>query len=100
MAPILPVRCGYAALRLLCPAPLPVFLSRRYSIIPCVYFSRCTHDAALDITRQVDHMVHSVGLRSKRHAFARTLSGGQKRKLSVAIAFVGGSKVGVLLYSS
>ena len=45
-------------------------------------------------------MVRSVGLRSKRHAFARTLSGGQKRKLSVAIAFVGGSKVGVLRYSS
>jgi hypothetical protein len=44
-------------------------------------------------------MVHSVGLRSKRHAFARTLSGGQKRKLSVAIAFVGGSKVGVTRYS-
>jgi energy-coupling factor transporter ATP-binding protein EcfA2 len=38
-------------------------------------------------------MIQAVGLTEKRFAQSRTLSGGQKRKLSVAIAFIGGSKV-------
>lgn len=40
--------------------------------------------------------VSEVGLMEKRHTPASALSGGQKRKLSVAIAFVGGSEVVVL----
>ena len=42
---------------------------------------------------EVETMIQAVGLTEKRKAQSRTLSGGQKRKLSVAIAFVGGSKV-------
>lgn len=38
-------------------------------------------------------MAREVGLETKRKAQARTLSGGQKRKLSVGIALIGGSKV-------
>ena len=34
-----------------------------------------------------------VGLTEKRHAQAGTLSGGQKRKLSISMALIGGSKV-------
>ncbi|KAI9984335.1 hypothetical protein PInf_005683 [Phytophthora infestans] len=41
----------------------------------------------------VDKMIESVGLTEIRHALAKTLSGGQKRKLSVALAFLGGSKL-------
>ena len=37
-----------------------------------------------------------VGLENKRHELACTLSGGMKRKLSVALAFVAGSKVVIL----
>ena len=37
-----------------------------------------------------------VGLLDKRHCLTKNLSGGMKRKLSVAIAFVGGSKTVVL----
>ena len=39
-------------------------------------------------------MLSAVGLQNKRHAQSKTLSGGMKRKLSMAIALVGGSKVG------
>ncbi|KAG7397743.1 hypothetical protein PHYBOEH_000282 [Phytophthora boehmeriae] len=41
----------------------------------------------------VDKMIDDVGLTEIRHALAKTLSGGQKRKLSVALAFLGGSKL-------
>ena len=37
--------------------------------------------------------VEELGLGQKRHSLAKTLSGGQKRKLSVGIALIGGSKV-------
>ena len=42
---------------------------------------------------QIDDMVDSLKLGEKRHKFAKTLSGGQKRRLSCGIAIVGGSKV-------
>jgi ATP-binding cassette, subfamily A (ABC1), member 3 len=45
---------------------------------------------------EVDKMVVSVGLVEKRHDKSKFLSGGQKRKLSVGIAFIGGSRVVVL----
>ena len=41
----------------------------------------------------VNSMIASVGLTEKRHTRSRMLSGGQKRKLSLAIAFLGDSKV-------
>lgn len=44
----------------------------------------------------VDAMIKSVGLTDKANALSSTLSGGMKRKLSVAIAFVGGSKTVIL----
>ncbi len=45
------------------------------------------------ILPQVDLMIKSVGLTEKRHILSKHLSGGQKRKLSVAIAFMGGSRI-------
>lgn len=42
---------------------------------------------------EVDDMLKSVMLENKRHDLAKTLSGGMKRKLSVGIALIGGSKV-------
>ena len=42
---------------------------------------------------EVEKMIQSVGLTEKRHIRSRLLSGGQKRKLSVGIAFIGGSRV-------
>jgi ABC-type uncharacterized transport system ATPase subunit len=38
-------------------------------------------------------MIAIIGLEAKTHRYAMTLSGGQKRKLSVGIALIAGSKV-------
>jgi len=46
--------------------------------------------------KQVDQAIVDVALSEKRHTVSRHLSGGMKRKLSVAIAFCGGSKVVLL----
>lgn len=37
--------------------------------------------------------IAAVGLTEKRRVFSKQLSGGQKRKLSVGIAFIGGSRI-------
>ena len=46
-----------------------------------------------DQKAEVEAIIQSVGLTEKRKAYSRTLSGGQKRKLSVGIAFIGGSRI-------
>lgn len=40
----------------------------------------------------IERLVRDCDLQSKMHDAARTLSGGQKRKLQLAIGLVGGSK--------
>ena len=42
-------------------------------------------------------MIQVLGLQQKRFAQSETLSGGQKRKLSVGIALIAGSKVFYLI---
>ena len=42
---------------------------------------------------EVESIVVDIGLNSKRFDRAANLSGGQKRKLGVGIALIGGSKV-------
>lgn len=46
-----------------------------------------------DIQNAVDKVIEDVDLAVKQHDYAKNLSGGQKRRLSVAIAFIGGSKL-------
>ena len=46
--------------------------------------------------KEIETMLIDVGLPHKRDDIARHLSGGMKRKLSVAVAFVGGSKCVIL----
>eukprot|EP01083_Nonionella_stella_P305332 1064750_1 len=45
------------------------------------------------IENEIDVLLHEVGLAEKKKSYASTLSGGQKRKLSLAIAFIGDPKV-------
>jgi ATP-binding cassette subfamily A (ABC1) protein 3 len=45
------------------------------------------------LDQQANKLLDDVGLADARLSLARTLSGGQKRKLSVAIAFIGDSKL-------
>uniref|UniRef100_A0A1I8GBS1 ABC transporter domain-containing protein n=1 Tax=Macrostomum lignano TaxID=282301 RepID=A0A1I8GBS1_9PLAT len=49
-----------------------------------------------EVAQQVDSFIADVGLQKKKYEISKNLSGGMKRKLSVAMAFVGGSKVVVL----
>ncbi|CAL8101606.1 unnamed protein product [Orchesella dallaii] len=44
------------------------------------------------VEKEFDEMLTDLGIPHKRNAYPNSLSGGMKRKLSVAIAFVGGSK--------
>ncbi|GAM22256.1 hypothetical protein SAMD00019534_054310 [Acytostelium subglobosum LB1] len=46
-----------------------------------------------DIDAHADKMAEEVGLADKKHSPAGTMSGGQKRKLCLAIAFIGRSEV-------
>ena len=45
------------------------------------------------VQEQVDNMIAEVGLEDKRDAQSKSLSGGMKRKLSIGIALIAGSKV-------
>ena len=45
-----------------------------------------------EVPQEVDKIIYDIGLSDKRNYLAKNLSGGQKRKLSVGIAFIGGSK--------
>jgi len=49
------------------------------------------------IQSEIDYYIKTLGIEEKRKSFASTLSGGQKRKLSVGIALIGDSKVRNLL---
>jgi ABC-type multidrug transport system ATPase subunit len=46
--------------------------------------------------KEIDNMLELINLSDKKHNLSKTLSGGMKRKLSVAIAFIGGSKIVIL----
>ena len=45
-----------------------------------------------DIPQEVEKVIDDIGLADKRNYFTKNLSGGQRRKLSIGIAFIGGSK--------
>ncbi|KAJ0055813.1 hypothetical protein NL108_012856, partial [Boleophthalmus pectinirostris] len=49
-----------------------------------------------EVKVEMEQMINDVGLPHKRKELAKNLSGGMQRKLSVAIAFVGGSKIVIL----
>ncbi|KAG8190583.1 hypothetical protein JTE90_014059 [Oedothorax gibbosus] len=49
-----------------------------------------------NLTEDINKMIQDLNLPLKRHSKVNVLSGGMKRKLSVAIAFVGGSRTVIL----
>ena len=68
-----------------------------------VMFKLLVQSLSLNITKVLTHwycmfrrMLDSTGLRPSIHVRASELSGGQRRRLSVALAFVGNSKVVIL----
>ncbi|XP_061682240.1 phospholipid-transporting ATPase ABCA1 isoform X2 [Syngnathoides biaculeatus] len=60
------------------------------------FYGRLKGMSEEEVKAELDSWLEDVGLLHKRHEPTINLSGGMKRKLSVAIAFVGGSKVVVL----
>jgi ATP-binding cassette subfamily A (ABC1) protein 3 len=60
------------------------------------FFCKLKGVPSKEIKSHVDEMIDALELPDKRHAQSKTLSGGMKRKLSCAIALVGGSKVVIL----
>ncbi|XP_062517639.1 phospholipid-transporting ATPase ABCA1-like, partial [Corticium candelabrum] len=49
-----------------------------------------------ELKKEIDKWLDDLNLTEKRNAMVSSLSGGMKRKLSVAMAYVGGSKVVIL----
>eukprot|EP00036_Acanthoecidae_sp_10tr_P009012 CAMPEP_0182928582 /NCGR_PEP_ID=MMETSP0105_2-20130417/15659_1 /TAXON_ID=81532 ORGANISM="Acanthoeca-like sp., Strain 10tr" /NCGR_SAMPLE_ID=MMETSP0105_2 /ASSEMBLY_ACC=CAM_ASM_000205 /LENGTH=1795 /DNA_ID=CAMNT_0025066587 /DNA_START=139 /DNA_END=5526 /DNA_ORIENTATION=- len=60
------------------------------------FFCRLKGVPASQVQDEVNSMLASLKLLDKRHAQSKTLSGGQKRRLSTGMAFVGGSEVVIL----
>ncbi|XP_031807821.1 ATP-binding cassette sub-family A member 2 isoform X3 [Sarcophilus harrisii] len=60
------------------------------------FYSQLKSMAKEEIQKEMDKMIEDLELSNKRHSLVQTLSGGMKRKLSVAIAFVGGSRAIIL----
>ncbi|KAI9988466.1 hypothetical protein PInf_021885 [Phytophthora infestans] len=56
-------------------------------------FGTMKHIHVSSLKEEVGRMIREVGLVEKRKVAARNLSGGQKRKLSVALSFMGDSKL-------
>ncbi|XP_057694706.1 phospholipid-transporting ATPase ABCA1-like isoform X3 [Corythoichthys intestinalis] len=60
------------------------------------FYARLRGISEKKVKAGINSWLKSVGLLHKRHEWTKFLSGGMKRKLSVAIAFIGGPKVVVL----
>ncbi|MED6265398.1 ATP-binding cassette sub- A member 1, partial [Characodon lateralis] len=60
------------------------------------FYARLKGCSRSEVKSEMDQMIKDVGLPHKRKDLAKNLSGGMQRKLSVAIAFVGDSKIVIL----
>ncbi|KAI4890960.1 hypothetical protein NFI96_031544, partial [Prochilodus magdalenae] len=60
------------------------------------FYARLKGRSSKEVKQEMDQMIKDVGLPHKRKELSKNLSGGMQRKLSVAIAFVGGSNVVIL----
>ncbi|KAL3870668.1 hypothetical protein ACJMK2_038713 [Sinanodonta woodiana] len=60
------------------------------------FYARLKGMKMADIQKESERMLRDLDLEEKRNSPTDTLSGGMKRKLSVAVAFVGGAKTVIL----
>lgn len=60
------------------------------------FFAKLKGCPRKDVSKEVNDMIEVLGLEQKRMALSSTLSGGQKRKLSVGIALIADSKTVIL----
>ena len=60
------------------------------------FYGRLRGRSPKKVAEEAEEMVKSLGLSEKRNAISSSLSGGMKRKLSVATAFVGRSNYAII----
>lgn len=56
------------------------------------FFANVKGFGGWEVWDRIDRMLTDIGLADKRHALSTSLSGGMKRKLSLAIALIGDPK--------
>ncbi|KAI9542852.1 Retinal-specific ATP-binding cassette transporter [Dissostichus eleginoides] len=61
-----------------------------------LFYSQLKGRSIAEAEQEVENMLQDLGLPHKRNELTQNLSGGMQRKLSVALAFVGGAKVVIL----
>ena len=64
-----------------------------FRLIAVVFLCQLKGHPVSHLNEEVDRMIRVLRLEDKRNVFSRKLSGGMKRKLSVGIALIAGSKV-------
>ncbi|KAL7979133.1 hypothetical protein Chor_015157 [Crotalus horridus] len=52
--------------------------------------------SGVNFGREITHILHILNLQEKRRTLSKALSGGMKRKLSIAIALIGDSQLGMV----
>ncbi|XP_065332368.1 ATP-binding cassette sub-family A member 7-like isoform X3 [Cloeon dipterum] len=60
------------------------------------FYARIKGKESAEVTAEAEKMIIDLGLPHKKHEMSKNLSGGMQRKLSIAVAFVGGSKTVIL----
>ncbi|KAL4225817.1 hypothetical protein ACF0H5_013807 [Mactra antiquata] len=60
------------------------------------FFAKLKGCPKKEVENEINKMIEVLGLQQKRDALSHTLSGGQKRKLSVGIALIADSKIVIL----
>ncbi|XP_061181930.1 phospholipid-transporting ATPase ABCA3-like isoform X1 [Saccostrea echinata] len=61
-----------------------------------IFFAKLKGCPSNMVEQEVEDMLSAINLTNKRNAQSKTLSGGMKRKLSVGIALIAGSKIVIL----
>jgi len=79
-----------------CPQVNPIYDNLTVSEHLKLYAVVKSSNSTLPSQEELDKILQDIDLYDKRDYYAGKLSGGQKRKLCVAMAFVGGSKVVIL----
>ncbi|XP_066903690.1 phospholipid-transporting ATPase ABCA1 isoform X2 [Halyomorpha halys] len=81
----------------MCPQHNVLF--NRLTVEEHLWFYACLRGGKVsggEINGEIDQMINDLGLPHKRKALSTDLSGGMQRKLSIAVSFIGGSKVVIL----
>ncbi|XP_033630935.1 ATP-binding cassette sub-family A member 3-like [Asterias rubens] len=60
------------------------------------FFGKLKGLSTAEVKKETEHYIEATGLQDKRKQYSKSLSGGMKRKLSVAIALIADSKVVML----